>query len=193
MTRYEILVFLHVAAAIIWLGAGFLMTVLVLGAVRAGDRAKEAGYHRDAGWLAPRVFIPASMATLVLGILLAIDGPWGFGTLWIVIALAGWAASFGLGFFYFKPEGERIGALVEEHGPLHPEVDRRLHRLNVVDRVQLVILFLVVGDMVIKPTGDDAGTLIAGAAILAAAVVLGAAAIRRRSPAETGASTAPAG
>ena len=192
MTRYELLVFLHIAAAIVWLGAGFLMTVLVLGAARAGDRPREAGYHRDAGWLAPRVFIPASMATLVLGILLTIDGPWEFGTLWIVIALAGWAASFALGFFYFKPEGERIGALVQEHGPSHPEVDRRIHRLNVVDRIQLVVLFLVVGDMVIKPTGDDSGTLIAGAAILAAAVALGAAAIRRRGAVEASASTARA-
>jgi uncharacterized membrane protein len=154
MTRYELLIFLHIAASVVWLGAGFLMAVLVLGAGRAGDRVKEAGHHRDVGWLAPRVFIPASMSVLVLGILLVIDGPWTFGELWIVIALAGWAASFLLGFLYFKPEGERIGALVEEHGPSHPEVGRRIHRLNVVDRMQLVILFLIVGDMVAKPTGD---------------------------------------
>jgi len=51
-----------------------------------------------------------------------------------VIGPAGWAASFLLGFFYFRPEGERIGALVEQHGPAYPEVDRRIHRLNVVDR-----------------------------------------------------------
>lgn len=108
-----------------------------------------------------------------------------------MIGPAGWAASFLLGFFYFRPEGERIGALVEQHGPAYPEVDRRIHRLNIVDRIQLVILFLVVADMVIKPTGGDAGALVVGAAILAMAVILGAASIRRRSVAD--AHSAPAG
>ncbi len=191
MTRYELLVLLHVAAVIIWLGAGFLIAVLVLGAERAGDRVKEAGHHRDVGWLAPRLFIPSSLATLVLGTLLVIDGPWTFGALWIVIALVGWAVSFLLGFFYFKPEGERIGALVAQHGPAHPEVDQRLRRLNTVDRLQLVILFLVVADMVIKPTGADAGVLIAGAAILATAMILGAVSMRPQSDARSAADPAP--
>ena len=97
-----------------------------------------------------------------------------------MVGLAGWAASFLLGFFYFKPEGERIGALVGQHGPAYPEVERRLHRLNIVDRIQLVILFVVVPDMTIKPTGGDVGVLIAGAAIVVTAVILGAASIRRR-------------
>ena len=183
MNRYELLVFVHIAATIVWIGAGFLIAVLVFGAERAGDRIKAAGHHRDVGWLAPRLFIPASLVTLVFGILLVLDGPASFGDVWIVIALTGWAASFLLGFFYFKPEGERIGALVEQHGPALPEIERRLHRLNVVDRVQLVILFLVVANMVVKPTGDDAGVLAAGAATLVMAAVLGAVSVRRRAPA----------
>ena len=178
MTRYEFLLFLHVAAAIVWVGAGFLIAMLIFGAERSGDRVKEAGHHQDVGWLAPRLFIPASMATLVLGVLVVIDGPWSFGDLWIVIGLVGWAISFALGFFYFKPEGERIAGLVAQHGPANAEADRRIRRLNVVDRVQLTILFLVVADMVIKPTGDDPGVLIAGAAILAAVAAMGVASLR---------------
>ena len=179
MSRYDLLVFLHISAVIIWLGAGFLLALLVFGAARAGDRQKEAGYHQDVGWLAPRLFIPASLSTFVLGLLLVIDGPWTFDQLWITIGMAGWAASFGLGFFYFKPEGARIGALVAERGPTDPEVDRRIHRLNLVDRLQLVILFLVVANMVVKPTGsDDAGLLIAGAAILVAATALAVKSLR---------------
>lgn len=179
MTLYEVLLFLHLAAVIIWLGAGFLIAVLIFGAERAGDRAKEGSYHRDVGWLAPRLFIPASLASLLLGILLVVEGEWGFGQVWITIALAGWAVSFLLGILYFKPEGERIGALVEQYGPGYREVDQRLHRLNIVDRVQLTILFLMVADMVVKPTGEDGGLLIAGAAILALALALAAFSIRR--------------
>lgn len=179
MTRYELLVFLHIAAVIVWLGAGMLIALLVLGAERSGDRAKEAGHHRDVGWLAPRLFIPASLATLIIGVLLVVDGPWSFEQLWIVIGIAGWLVSFLLGFFYFKPEGERIGALVERDGPGSEEVDQRLRRLNVVDRIQLTILFLVVANMVIKPTGGDVGVLVAGAAILLGSIVAGIVSLRR--------------
>jgi uncharacterized membrane protein len=193
MSRYELLVFLHIGATIVWIGAGFLIAVLVLGAERAGDRLKQAGHHRDVGWLAPRLFIPASLATLVVGILLVLDGPASFGDAWIVVGLTGWAVSFLLGFFYFKPEGERIGALVEQHGPGHPEVERRLHRLNVVDRIQLMILFLVVANMVVKPSGDDVAVLVVGAGILTMAAVVGAASIRRRSAGGAASGPAPAG
>lgn len=179
MTRYELLTFLHVSAAIIWLGAGFLVLVLVLGAERAGDRIKEASHHRDVAWLAPRLFIPASLSTLILGVLLVLDGPWEFDQLWIAIALVGWAISFLLGILYFKPEGAKIGALVEERGPSDPEAARRLQRLNVVDRVQVLILFLVVVDMVVKPTDGDGALLVAGAALIALAVVAAAASISR--------------
>lgn len=179
MTLYEMLLTLHILAVVIWLGAGFLLAVLVFGAERAGNRMKEAGYHQDVAWLAPRLFIPASLATLLLGIALTVEGHWDFGQVWIVIALAGWAVSFGLGFFYFRPEGERIGALVEQNGPDYPEVERRIRRLNVIDRVQVAILFLVVVDMVLKPTGEDAGLLIAGAVLLAIAALAGLSAVNR--------------
>lgn len=192
MTRYELLLFLHVAAVIVWLGAGFVVAVLVLGAERAGDRMKEAGHHRDVGWLAPRLFIPASLASLVFGILVVVDGPWSLGETWIVIGLVGWAASFLLGFFYFRPEAERIGALVAQHGPAHPEVAHRVHRLNIVDRMQLLILFSVVADMVIKPTAEDAAVLIAGAAIMVTAAILGVVSIRRDQAGATGQATGAA-
>lgn len=183
MTRYELLVLLHVTAAIIWIGAGFMVALLVFGAARSGDRVKEAEHHRDIGWLTPRLFIPASLATLVFGILLVADGPLTLGEVWVVIGLVGWAVSFFLGFLYFKPEGERIAALVEQHGLDYPEVGRRVHRLNVVDRVQVSILFVVVANMVAKPTGDDAGVLVAFAAIVVIATVAGVAALRGRTAA----------
>ena len=179
MTTYELLLFLHLVAVTIWLGAGFMVTLLVLGAARVGDREREAGYHRDVDWLAPRLFIPASLAALVFGILVTIEGSLPFD-LWLVIGLAGWLVSFGLGFFYFKPEAVRIADLVEREGAGSEEADWRLHRLNLVDRVQVLILFVVVADMVTKPTGDDTGLLIAGAAIIAGATAVAAAKIRAR-------------
>jgi uncharacterized membrane protein len=178
MSRYELLKFLHVAAVVIWLGAGFLIAVLVYGAERAGDRQRQFGYYRDVAWLSPRLFIPSSLATFILGILVALDGDWGFDQLWIVIGLVGYAVSFLLGILYFRPESQTIGALVEEHGPEHAEIERRTRRLNGIERVQLLILFLVVADMVVKPTGDDTGFLVVSAALLALAIAAAARSLR---------------
>jgi uncharacterized membrane protein len=163
---------------IIWLGAGFLIAVLVFGAERAGDGAKEAGYHADVGWLAPRLFVPASFSAFIFGILLVIDGDWNLDQLWIMIGLIGWLISFGLGFFYFRTEGERLGAMAVERGPNDPEFRLRLRRLNLIDRLQVLTLFLVVADMVVKPTGDDGDILIVGALILAAACAWAASIMR---------------
>jgi hypothetical protein len=49
----------------------------------------------------------------------------------------------------------------------------------VVARVQLLALFLVVADMVLKPTSDDPWTLVVLAAILVAAAVVGALSLRK--------------
>jgi hypothetical protein len=180
VVRYELLTFAHVAAAIIWLGAGLVLTILQFGAARAGDRARELGYYRDTDWLSARLFIPASLALLLFGVLLVIDGPWRFEDLWIQIGIGGWAASFLVGILYFKPESERLSALMEEKGPEDPEIARRIGLIVPVERLELVILYLVVADMVIKPTADDdAWALIAGAAILALAGILAAVALRR--------------
>lgn len=180
MSLEELFLLLHIISAIIWLGAGFLLFVQILRAELAGDMESEGRYHQEVPILAPILFIPASMATMIFGLLLVAEGAWSFDQLWVTVGLAGWLVSFGLGFFYFRPEGERIGALVAEHGPMYGEVQRRIRRLNAVDRIQVTILFLVVADMVLKPTGDDVGMLIAGAAILAGASVVALGYARRR-------------
>ncbi len=179
MSWSEFLLLGHIAAAIIWLGAGFLMTLVIFGARGRGDRDAELAEQQSLEYLAPRLFIPASLSTFAFGLLLVIESDfWGFDQLWVTIGLVGWLVSFVLGFFYFRPEGERIGALVGERGPRDPEVDRRLFNVTVVDRVQVLILFTVVADMVLKPTGEDEGLLIVGGLLIAAAVIAAALAIR---------------
>ena len=49
------------------------------------------------------------------------------------------------------PESGRIGKLVEQHGPEHPEVTSRITRILAVSRVELVLLIAVVFAMVVKP------------------------------------------
>jgi uncharacterized membrane protein len=170
MSYYEILLFLHIAAATVWLGSGFFLQMLIFRAESAGDDGLTRGIAANSGWLAQRIFIPTSLAVLVLGILLTIEGPWSFGDLWIVLGLAGYAASFLIGILFQEPEGKRIHAAMVAGDQARATF--LIRRINAVARLELVVLYLVVGVMALKPTGDDTGTLIVGAALLLVALAL---------------------
>ena len=167
MTLYELVLFLHIVSAIIWVGAATTYFMLELWTDLSGDIERETRQNEDAEWLAPRLFIPASMGTLVFGILSAIEGDWSFGALWIVIGLTGFGLSFAIGIGYFEPEIKKLAAEIERGGVTSPGVRRRIANLKMVGRIELVILYIVVASMVIKPTGDDGGALVLFALILA--------------------------
>jgi uncharacterized membrane protein len=179
MTSYELLLFLHITTVIVWLGAGFTMDLLFLRAERTGNPADLGKTGEFQEWLVPRLFIPFGVLSLVFGILLVLDGPWSFGDLWIAIGLVGWIAAWGVGFLVIRPQGEKMKEIVMQHGPTSPEAQRQLRLLGVVSRVQLLFLFLMVADMVLKPTSDDPWMLVVLAAILVAAAAVGAWTMRK--------------
>ena len=179
MSLYELLLLLHIISAIIWVGAATTYFALELRTDLSGDLEREASQNDDAEWLAPRLFIPASLATLIFGVLAAIEGNWDFGSLWIIIGLTGFGVSFATGIGYFDPEMKKLAAAIERDGAANPEVRRRTASLKMVGRIELAVLYVVVGSMVVKPTGDDGGLLFVLALTLAA-VVTGAFMWRRR-------------
>jgi len=167
MSRYEFLLFVHVAAVIVWLGTGTALALIAIYAERSRDRALAERLGTLAAWLGPRVFAPASLGTLVAGILLVLDGSWSFHRLWIELGLAAFAVSFLLNVGVRFPLLRRL-----EGGTLDPLRGVRL--LGLLARAELAVLYLAVADMLAKPTGADTGTLIGGGAILGL-VALGAA------------------
>jgi uncharacterized membrane protein len=167
MTWYEFLLFVHISAAVVWVGAGFLLVVLAIRADRTDD---EAGIRRildDNAWLATHLFIPSSLLVFLGGILLTIEGPWQFDQLWIVIGLVGYLSTFVTGIGVLKPRGDRIAEMIARDGGLNPVSLAETRRLLALARIDTVVLFLVIADMAVKPTGDDVGVLIGMAAIFA--------------------------
>jgi uncharacterized membrane protein len=179
MTSYEFLALLHIITVIVWLGAGFTMDLLFLRAERTGNPADLGKTGEFQEWLVPRLFIPFGVLTLVFGVLLVFDGPWSFDDLWILIGLAGWIAAWGVGFLVIRPQGEKMKEIVMQKGPTNPEARRQARLLAIVSRVQLLSLFLIVADMVLKPTSDDPWELVVLAAILVVAAAAGAWTIRK--------------
>lgn len=156
----------------LWLGGAATLQLLAIRADRSRDALAMHRVASDGEWLANRLFIPASLAVLVLGIALVLDGPWAFDQFWISLGLGGYAASFFAGMLFLGPESGRIAKAIEEHGPAHELVTARIRRILVVSRIELAILFVVVLDMAVKPKVDDAGFWIVAAAGVSAVAAL---------------------
>jgi hypothetical protein len=161
MTLYELLLFIHVAATVIWVGSGFYGLVLAAAYERDDDVVATERLLRDQEWLAKALFIPASLTVVIMGIALVIESDaWSFDQLWIVIGLVGFAVTFVTGLFVIKPVSDKIAAQAERDRGLTPGTLVEVERLLTKARSDYVVLFLVIADMVIKPTGDDVAVLI---------------------------------
>ena len=148
---YQVFKSIHVLAAIIWLGGGAMITVLAWQAQRAKDNAQLLQIGKQAEWLSMRVFVPASLLVLAMGIVLMHKGGWGYGHFWALFGLIAWGVSFVVGAAFLGPEAGRLAKLIEAKGPEDPEVIARLNRIISVARADVVLVLLVAADMVAKP------------------------------------------
>ena len=172
MSFYELLLFLHLGGAITWLGGGVATQFFALRALAAGDSRRIAAIAADIEWVGSRILSTASLLTLIAGLALVWESDaWGFGDDWIVIALVLFAVTFLAGIGFFGPEAGRISALVATEGAESPAAQARIRRILILTRIDLVLLFLIVFDMAVKPSFDDAWTLVLA---LAAAVGISA-------------------
>jgi uncharacterized membrane protein len=157
MTWFEFLLFVHIAVAIIWVGGGLMMQFFGLRASMSGDPRRLGELGEDIEWIANRVFIPASLTAFVSGVLLVVESDfYGFGDDWIVLGLLLYATTFLAGLLFLGPESARIGKLIEERSPA---AGPRTQRLIMLARLDLVLLFLLVYVMAVKPEFFDSALL----------------------------------
>ncbi len=151
MDRYEILKFVHIAAAIVWIGGAVAIQFFAHLARRSGDAQRMVALTRDVEWIGKRVFTPAALIVVILGFILVWDGPWTLGMEWVWISLIIFGISFALGVGFFTPESMRIGKMIEAEGAESPAVQARITRILNLIRIDLVLLFAIVYLMVAKP------------------------------------------
>jgi uncharacterized membrane protein len=185
VSLYELLLYIHIVGAVVWLGGGVATQFFALRALASGDSRRIAGFALDIKWVGDRVLASASLLTLVAGIALVWESEaWGFGDDWIVIALVLFAITFAAGVGFFGPESARIAKVVESEGADSPAAQARISRILVLSRLDLVLLFLIVFDMAVKPSFDeDAWTIVialAVAAVFAALLTVGRGGQRRQ-------------
>ena len=164
MSWYEFLLFVHITAAVIWLGGAF--TFQMYGAVvrHGGDPDEIARFAGRAGVLGERMFVPASLLVVLAGVGLIFDGNWDWDQLWVIFALVTFAASFLTGLLVIAPMAKRIPGV----GPTTPAGQLLIRRLFTILRIDLVFMYAIVFAMVVKPTTDDGWTI----AIVAVSLVV---------------------
>jgi uncharacterized membrane protein len=147
---YNVLKFLHILAAVVWVGGAILLQVLAQSALKSSLPGRVAEFAAEVELVGKRLFTPLSVLVLVLGVGLVQLGDWGFGQAWIVIGLVGIVATIATGAGYLGPQAAKLAKLVETEGADAPVVRTKVQALLRVARIDLVVLVAVIFVMVTK-------------------------------------------
>jgi len=149
---YKWLLAFHILLAVVWVGSNTAIQILVIRATRA-SADKLVYLAGEIEWYGTRVLIPSALALVVLGFLLLHEssGAYDLGQGWVTFGFVVFLLSFIAGAGYLGPESGRLSKLVDERGADDPEYRRRIGRLFIVSRIELLLLILVVLDMTVKP------------------------------------------
>jgi uncharacterized membrane protein len=150
MTSYELWLFLHISAAIVWIGGAAVAQVFGILAQRSGDPLRSAGFGRDMAFIGPKVFAPAALVVLATGALLTEDGNWDWSEPFIWLGIVGWGIVAFTAFAFLTRAMGRAGARLAAEGP-SPEVAAEVKKLVLLARVLILALFVIVFLMVVKP------------------------------------------
>jgi uncharacterized membrane protein len=143
---------IHVLAAVIWIGGGAFLTILGVAAERKKDPVELATIARQAATVGEKLFAPAGLVVVAMGIAMMVNTDWGWGRFWVIAGLVGYAITFVTGVGVLAPMARKVTALVDEKGPADPETMAAIGKILMIARVDIALLLLVVVDMVTKPS-----------------------------------------
>ena len=150
MTWFEFWLFLHVTAAIVWIGGAATIQVFGILTKRAADPAKSAFFATTVSYTILRVFLPAALVVIASGIGLTKTGHWDWGEPFIVGGLVLWALVALVAFGFLGRAIGAAGAQLAGDGP-SPALALRMRNLVWLSRGLLGILLVIVFLMTVKP------------------------------------------
>jgi uncharacterized membrane protein len=150
---YDVLLTLHVLAAVLWVGGAVTLHILMRRALRMPDARAQHDRFTELEWLGERFYPIFSIVLILAGILLVTrdEGGWEFDQTFVQLGMTGWVISFLIGIGFYGREGKKRAGIVEAEGAESPSVAASFRRTAMVNSVELLILLLVVVDMTTKP------------------------------------------
>jgi hypothetical protein len=112
VTLYNVVLFVHVASALVGFSAAFVYLAFYAFAKRANERHLPF-FHRVQLWFGPRIITGGATLVLLAGLYLAAEGPYGFSDFFISAGMLIVLAILGLGGAYFAPKERRLLELAE--------------------------------------------------------------------------------
>ena len=111
----------------------------------------EAHVLRGIKRLDDRFANPAYALLLVTGVVLVLDGDWGFGTGWVAASVALYAALSALGILGYSPALRRQIDVLEQEGSGSTEYHRAARRAAWLGGTTAVLVVVITFLMVTKP------------------------------------------
>jgi uncharacterized membrane protein len=149
-TLSEWLHFLHLLAAMIWVGGAATLMALSIQVLRSGDREAVVRFVRSVRLIGPLLLAPATAAVAGFGIWLVIDSEsWDFGQSWVWLGLALLGAALLIG-AAFQSRALISAQRASERGE-DGEAARHLRRWSWGTLLILLLLLVATWDMVFKP------------------------------------------
>jgi len=146
------LLFVHILAAMVWLGGG--LTLLIVG-LRARASSRPEAIAEFAGavpYVGLRVLMPSVVLLLVTGVWQVLaSSAWKFTQLWVVIALLLFAIAFLIGAVYMSRVGIALARAGANAATNRASASAALNRWLAGYVVVLIVLLLAVWDMIFKP------------------------------------------
>ncbi|HXF64384.1 MAG TPA: DUF2269 family protein [Caldilineaceae bacterium] len=151
-TFYTLFKFLHVTAAIVWIGGACAISLLNVLLARQQQGPTLAALAQASGLYGRLVIGPSVLLTLAAGIGMVVTAGLDASSLWIVWGLIGLAGSFVMGAVLSRRLADQVTALAATA----PSSDARLvalqRRLTTLNALNLLLLLSVVWAMIAKPT-----------------------------------------
>lgn len=149
MELEEVLLLIHILAVMTWLGGGFLVGVFA-GRMKTADPQHRLGFARAMRFISTGVFLPAAGIVLAMGVWMVADSSvYDFEQAWVIIGIGVVAVTAAMVPLLFKPTINQGIAAMEAGGG--PAVGAIMRRLSVGARIALLLEFIALWAMVVKP------------------------------------------
>lgn len=156
---------LHVICAIAWVGGGLTLLAYSVLITRTRGELETLRTLDAMSMLGKAWFIPASLLTVVFGVIAAVlGGMWM--EFWVLLGLAGFASTFLTGVLILEPTGRAVAQLIEADR-LPEALGKGVYLLR-VSKFDYTVMMVVVADMVLKPTWADLPLIAVFTGIIAA-------------------------
>ena len=143
--------FVHIGAAMVWVGGGTMLSVVGSRARRSGDVAVMGQFAGLLSFIGPRVFAPSVVVVLASGAWLVLTQSRSFTDLWVILALVAFVAAFVIGAIYLSRNAIALDRVTGGPNPDAAAAREALGRWIAGYSAVLVILAFAIWDMVFKP------------------------------------------